>query len=53
LCPFEPPRFPGSPHASVARRNHYGTPFERGTRVAALFYSPIESAKLAGVEPRA
>ncbi len=26
---------------------------ERGTRVAALFYSLIESAKLAGVEPRA
>ena len=26
---------------------------ERGTRVAALFYSLIESAKLCGVEPRA
>jgi hypothetical protein len=26
---------------------------ERGTRVAALFYSLNESAKLAGVEPRA
>ncbi len=26
---------------------------DRGTRVAALFYSLIESAKLAGVEPRA
>ncbi len=26
---------------------------KRGTRVAALFYSLIESAKLAGVEPRA
>jgi len=25
---------------------------EEGTRVAALFYSLIESAKLAGVEPR-
>jgi hypothetical protein len=28
-------------------------PAERGTRVAALFYSLIESAKLCGVEPRA
>ncbi len=26
---------------------------ERGTRVAALFHSLIESAKLCGVEPRA
>ena len=26
---------------------------ERGTRVAALFYTLIESAKLAGVEPAA
>jgi hypothetical protein len=33
--------------------NHYGSRSERGTRVAALFYSLIESAKLCGVEPRA
>ena len=28
-------------------------PLERGTRLAVLFYSLIESAKLCGVEPRA
>ena len=33
--------------------NYYGSRSERGTRVAALFYSLIESAKLCGVEPRA
>jgi hypothetical protein len=37
----------------VGRKNHYGSRSERGTRVAALFYSLIESAKLTGVEPRA
>ena len=37
----------------VGRKNHYGSRSERGTRVAALLYSLIESAKLAGVEPRA
>ena len=30
-----------------------GSPSERGTRVAALLYSLIESARLARVEPRA
>jgi hypothetical protein len=35
----------------VGRKNHYGSRSERGTRVAALFYSLIESAKLCGVEP--
>ena len=38
---------------AVGRKNHYGSRSERGTRVAALFYSLIESAKLVGVEPRA
>ena len=38
---------------AVGRKNHYGSRSERGTRVAALLYSLIESAKLAGVEPRA
>jgi transposase len=38
---------------AVGRKNHYGSRSERGTRVAALLYSMIESAKLAGVEPRA
>jgi transposase len=37
---------------AVGRENHYGSRSERGTRVAALFYSLIESAKLCGVEPR-
>jgi transposase len=38
---------------TVRRKNHCGSRSERGTRVAALFYSLIESAKLCGVEPRA
>jgi len=38
---------------AVGRKNHYGSRSERGTRVAALFYSLIESAKLCRVEPRA
>lgn len=37
----------------VGRKNHYGSRSQRGTEVAALFYSLIESAKLAGVEPKA
>jgi hypothetical protein len=37
----------------VGRKNHYGSRSRRGTEVAALFYSLIESAKLAGVEPKA
>ncbi len=38
---------------AVGRKNHYGSGSERGTRVAALLYSLSESAKLAGMEPRA
>jgi len=38
---------------ALGRKNHYGSRSERGTRVAAFFYSLIESAKLCGVEPRA
>ncbi len=38
---------------AVGRKNHYGSRSERGTRVAALFYSLIETAKLCRVEPRA
>lgn len=38
---------------AVGRKNHYGSRSLRGTRVAALFYSLIESAKLAGAEPAA
>ena len=36
----------------LGRKNHYGSRSERGTRVAALFYSLIDTAKLCGVEPR-
>jgi transposase len=35
----------------VGRKNHYGSRSRRGTEVAALFYSLLESAKLAGVGP--
>jgi transposase len=35
----------------VGRKNHYGSKSQRGTEVAALFYSLIESAKLARVDP--
>jgi hypothetical protein len=38
---------------ALGRKNHYGSRSERGTRVAALFYSLLESAKLVGVEPAA
>jgi hypothetical protein len=43
----------GERGVGVGRKNHYGSRSERGTRVAALFYSLIEPAKLAEVEPRA
>jgi transposase len=37
----------------VGRKNHYGSRSRRGTEVAALFYSFVESAKLCGVDPKA
>ena len=37
----------------VGRKNHYGSRSQRGTEVAALFYTLFESAKLSGVEPMA
>ncbi len=37
----------------VGRKNHYGSRSLRGTEVAALFYTLMESAKLNGVEPKA
>ena len=37
----------------VGRKNHYGSKSERGTKVAAIFYTIFESAKLAGIDPRA
>jgi transposase len=35
----------------LGRKNHYGSRSERGTQVAALFYSLIETAKLRGEDP--
>ena len=37
---------------AVGRKNHYGSKSRRGTEVAAIFYSLIESAKLCGLEPK-
>lgn len=37
----------------LGRKNHYGSRSQRGTEVAAVFYSLIESAKLVGIEPAA
>lgn len=36
----------------IGRKNHYGSKSQRGTEVAALFYSLIESCKLNGVDPK-
>jgi hypothetical protein len=36
----------------VGRKNHYGSKLQRGTEVAALFYSLCESAKLCGINPK-
>ena len=35
----------------MGRKNHYGSKSKRGTEVAALFYSLIETAPLRGEEP--
>lgn len=35
----------------IGRKNHYGSRSQRGTEVAALFYSLIETAILNGVDP--
>jgi hypothetical protein len=35
----------------VGRKNHYGSRSIRGTEVAAVLYSLIESAKLSGLDP--
>jgi transposase len=37
----------------IGRKNHYGSRSRRGTEVAALLYSIVETAKLANVEPKA
>lgn len=56
---LEDPRLPLDNNAAeralrgpvVGRKNHYGSKSRRGTEVAAIFYSLLESAKLVGVEP--
>jgi transposase len=35
------------------RKNHYGSRSRRGTEVAAIYYTLVECAKLAGVSPKA
>src|SRR5690606_24285785 len=37
----------------IGRKNHYGSRSERGTQVAAIFYTLVESAKLCGIDPEA
>jgi transposase len=37
----------------VGRKNHYGSKSKRGTEVAAVFYSLLESAAMTGVDPKA
>ena len=34
------------------RKNHYGSRSERGTKVAAIFYTVLETALLGGFDPR-
>ena len=36
---------------AVGRKNHYGSKSKRGTEVAALYYTLVESAKLSGIDP--
>ncbi|MFQ5515520.1 MAG: transposase [Myxococcota bacterium] len=38
---------------AVGRKNHYDSRSVHGTRIAGMFYSLIESAERAGVDPRA
>ena len=61
LCRFlDDPRVPIDNNATeremrtvaLGRKNHYGSRSVHGTRVAGMFYSLIESAELAGVDPR-
>jgi transposase len=57
---LDDPRIPLDNNASeralrsvvVGRKNHYGSRSRRGTEVAAIFYTLMESAKLAGVSPK-
>ena len=57
---LEDPRIPLDNNAAerwirgpvVGRKNYYGSKSRRGTEVAALYYTLIETAKLLGVEPK-
>ena len=60
LCRFlEDPAIPLDNNATeramrgvaLGRKNHHGSRSRRGTEVAALFYSLVETAKLVGVDP--
>jgi transposase len=56
---IEDPRLPLDNNAAeralrgpvVGRKNHYGSKSRRGTEVAAIFYSLLESAKLVRIDP--
>jgi len=37
----------------IGRKNHYGSRSQRGTEVAALFYTLVETARLCGLDPKA
>ena len=37
----------------LGRKNHYGSRSVRGTQVAAIYYTLVESAKLCGIDPQA
>lgn len=58
---LEDPRIPLDNNAAervlrdvvLGRKNHYGSHSRRGTEVAAIFYSLVESALLSGAEPKA
>jgi transposase len=61
LCCFlDDPRVPIDNNATereirtvaLGRKNHYGSRSVHGTRVAGMFYRLIESAEMAGVDPR-
>lgn len=57
---LEDPRIPLDNNATerglrglvIGRKNHYGSRSRRGTEVAAVLYSLVETAKLCGVEPK-
>ena len=52
LFPPKPGRSANIPRFGVAVNKHYGSRSKRGTEVAALFYTMLETAKLSDVDPR-